>query len=237
MQNGRRNGIKSRAQLFRLGKMNSELGFADRLRSLFGESEPFAQAKRMGINGGTFDRIWNGGKIPKSDTLLVISRHFGVTVDWLLTGDGPVRQNDPADTPKLTPIPRYDLAASAGGGAVIDAENVKETIAFRTDWLREEGLDPKQLNVISVMGDSMEPSLYNGDIILIDRRDGPPRSGCVYVINYDGDLLVKRLQRLLNGGFKIISDNPRYEPETIPAEQMEQVRIIGRVVWKGGRMV
>lgn len=221
--------------------MNSEIdtAFADRLLSLIGNENKAAFARRCGFTDGALKGYLKGGK-PSVDKALAIADACGVSLRWLATGEGPMRLGDAsicADVPKLTSVPRYDIAASAGGGAVVEAENIKETIAFRTDWLREEGLDPKWLNVISVMGDSMEPSLYNGDIILIDRRDGPPRSGCVYVINYDGDLLVKRLQRLLNGGFKIISDNPRYEPETIPAEQMEQVRIIGRVVWKGGRMV
>lgn len=218
--------------------MESDTGFIDRLQKLIsGYSSKAAFARHCGITEGAVNG-WLIGQKPNAYAALLVAKACGVQLEWLLTGEGVMKSDFTAnaDIPDLTPIPRYDIAASAGGGAVIDAENVKDTIAFRSDWLRDSGFDPKQLNVISVMGDSMEPSLYDGDIILVDKREDRPRSGGVYVLNYDGNLLVKRLQPLLNGGFKIISDNPRYDPEIVADSQMERVRVIGRVVWKGGRM-
>ena len=212
--------------------------FSDRLKKLIGDRSRLSFARACDVSDGAVKGWLERGQKPSIDKALAIAKQCGVSLEWLISGDGPMFPDTTVcgGSPDFTHVDHYDVRASAGGGAVVESENIRGTIAFRTDWLREEGLDPKRLNVISVMGDSMEPSLADGDIILIDRRESKPRPGGIYVLNYEGNLLVKRLQPLLNGGFKIISDNPRYEPETVQAEQMEQVRIIGRVVWKGGRM-
>ena len=89
------------------------------------------------------------------------------------------------------------------------------------------------LSAIAVEGDSMEPTLRDGDEILVDCAPRPPRDG-IHVVRVDGALLVKRLAFGRPGLIVLISDNrPAYDPvELAPAE----VEIIGRVVWKGGRL-
>jgi hypothetical protein len=82
--------------------MNSETafsGFRGRLSLIIGNKEPFVWAKHVGIPSSTFDRIWNGGAVPKADTLFRIARYSGVQIDWLLTGEGPMRLGEapPAD--------------------------------------------------------------------------------------------------------------------------------------------
>lgn len=79
--------------------MNSEIGksgFHARLAEVIGAEEPFAWAKRAGIPSATFDRIWNGRTIPKSDHLIRIAEFSGVTLDWLVLGKG--EANSPPST-------------------------------------------------------------------------------------------------------------------------------------------
>lgn len=64
-------------------------GFRERLAELVGEREPFKWAAGVGIPSSTFDRIWNKGTVPTAPHLLRIAQSEGVTVDWLLTGEGP----------------------------------------------------------------------------------------------------------------------------------------------------
>lgn len=93
--------------------MNSEnevSGFRRRLADVIGQEEPFAWAKRIGIPSATFDRMWNGGVVPKADTLLRISRSSGVSIDWLLTGEAGMRLEAQPDM------------APAGGRVAIDAD-------------------------------------------------------------------------------------------------------------------
>lgn len=148
--------------------------------------------------------------------------------DTILTvGAGaPARAADWAD------IPRLPLGASAGPGTLAQDSAPTDRLRFSGRWLRQQGLEPAMLSVIEVEGDSMEPTLRDGDEILVDRSPRPLRSG-LHVIRLDDVLLVKRLEPGSAGTLLVISDNPAYpRMERARAE----VAIIGRVVWKGGRI-
>jgi len=99
-------------------------------------------------------------------------------------------------------------------------------------WLRAQGLDPARLSTIAVAGDSMEPTLRDGDEILIDAASGTMRDG-VYVVRLEDTLLVKRLELRPGGAAALLSDNPAYRPIECSAADLA---IVGRVVWKGGRI-
>ncbi|EGD58982.1 putative phage repressor [Novosphingobium nitrogenifigens DSM 19370] len=129
-------------------------------------------------------------------------------------------------------IPRLALGASAGPGTLALDEAESGRLRFSQRWLRTLGLDPGQLSVIEVAGDSMEPTLHDGDEILVDRSPRPWRDG-IHVVRIDEVLLVKRLETGPAGTIRVMSDNPAY-PRIERA--YEDVAIIGRVVWKGGRI-
>lgn len=129
-------------------------------------------------------------------------------------------------------IPRLRLEASAGPGATVGEEDAIGSFRFSPRWLRDQGLQPARLSAIAVRGDSMEPTLREGDEILVDTGANPWRDG-VHVVRVDGTLLVKRLQLPQAGRITLLSDNPGYPPIELPAQEVE---IIGRVVWKSGRL-
>lgn len=134
-------------------------------------------------------------------------------------------------------VPRHAVQTSAGSGAVVNDESIVDSLAFKRDWIvRALGLDPARLALIDVAGDSMTPTISNGDLILLDTRPMTHRAEGIYVISHDNALLVKRLRVRLNGDVEIISDNPRYGSETITGEQLTRLRIVGRVVWQGRRV-
>ena len=129
-------------------------------------------------------------------------------------------------------IPRLGLDASAGGGAFASGELAIGAFRFSGGWLRAQGLEPAMLSAIAVAGDSMEPTLRDGDEILVDRAPRALRDG-VHVVRAGDSLLVKRLDLGRPGRIALISDNPAYPPiELAPGE----VEIVGRVVWKSGRL-
>lgn len=129
-------------------------------------------------------------------------------------------------------IPRLPLGASAGPGTHPAEEIPSGRLRFNHRWLKGQGLEPAMLSVIEVEGDSMEPTLRDGDEILVDRTPRPLRAG-IHVIRLDDVLLVKRLEPGPGGAVRIISDNlayPRLE------RSLNEVELVGRVVWKGGRL-
>ncbi len=129
-------------------------------------------------------------------------------------------------------VPRLDLGASAGPGVIPGSEAAFDTFRFSRRWLTEQGLERAQLSAITVEGDSMEPLLNNGDEILVDRSPRPFRDG-IHVVRLGDTLMVKRVANAGPGRVALLSQNMAYPPVEVAAEE---VAIIGRVVWKGGRV-
>lgn len=129
-------------------------------------------------------------------------------------------------------VPRLALGASAGPGALAGEELPFDSFGFSERWLREQGLKQANLALISVVGDSMEPLLRDGDEILVDHTWRPLRDG-VHVIRLGDALHVKRVQQGQAGGIRLISVNEAYPPIEVA---LADVEVIGRVVWKGGRL-
>ncbi len=129
-------------------------------------------------------------------------------------------------------VPRLALGASAGAGALAAEEAAIGVLRFSSRWLRGQGLNPAMLSAITVEGDSMEPTLRDGDEILVDRSARAWRDG-IHVVRLEDALLVKRLDTGRPGSIALVSDNPAYRPlELTP----DAVQVIGRVVWKSGRL-
>ena len=129
-------------------------------------------------------------------------------------------------------VPRLALGASAGPGLLAGEELPIGAFRFGARWLREQGLDPAQLSAIRVEGDSMETTLRDGDEILVDRTPRPWRDG-IHVVRTGDALLVKRLDTGRPGVIALVSDNPAYRTLELVREE---VQVIGRVVWKSGRL-
>ena len=129
-------------------------------------------------------------------------------------------------------VPRLGLGASAGPGALDAGELPIGQLRYSAPWLKRHGLDPRMLSVIEVEGDSMAPTLADGDEILVDRTPRALRAG-IHVLRADDVLLVKRVERAGVERIRLISDNPAYGPVERP---LSDVEVVGRVVWKGGRL-
>lgn len=143
----------------------------------------------------------------------------------------------PAGLNDFVLVPRYDVRASAGHGEMVHSEQIVDHLAFRKSWVRSElGCTEKDLALITVKGGSMEPTLSQNDLILIDMSKNLISDNAVYVLQYDGSLWVKRIQRKINGSVIIKSDNPEYEIEELDEEQARSLKVLGMVVWYGRKI-
>ncbi|SDI84396.1 Peptidase S24-like [Pseudomonas flavescens] len=134
-------------------------------------------------------------------------------------------------------IPLYDAHISQGHGSWIEGARVLTMLAFTRYSLRKKGLDPATLAAVRVDGDSNEPEISDGDTVMVDLGRNTLQGEAFYVIRLDDLLYAKRLQRLFDGGVKVISANTAYEPMVVPQERLDSLQIIGRVVWAGGWMI
>lgn len=173
-----------------------------------------------------------------------LARFFGVE-ESLLGGEVAVQVKEKSSSRRATPparaagkndwadVPRLALDASAGPGVLAaEPEAPFGALRFSQGWLRGMGLDPAHLSTIAVAGDSMWPLLNDGDEILVDHTRTTPRDG-IHVVRVGDHLLVKRIDMGRPGRVRLKSENPAYDPIDLDPEE---VAVIGRVVWKGGRL-
>ena len=141
-----------------------------------------------------------------------------------------ILEYDEADITKHR-LPIFELGVAAGAGAFNEEEEkVVNYIAFRPDWLRKHGLQPDKCAIIRVRGDSMEPTLTDRCVILVDRNRWRRRVGHVYVIRTEDGLIVKRLGKDNEGNWLLVSDNPERDDTPLPDSD---AKIVGEVKWSG----
>lgn len=134
-------------------------------------------------------------------------------------------------------IDQYTAAGSAGNGHMNDHVEVSGGLAFKRSWLKKKGLSPNSICVLYVRGDSMETTISDGDVVLIDTSQKEPHDNWIYVLRQDNDLLIKRLSKSLTGKWLIRSDNPdkrRFPDFDLTEHDLMNLTIVGRVVWHAG---
>lgn len=225
--------------------------FGERIRKVRAERSLAEFAAGFGIHKNTLSRYERDEGVPDADFLARLCRAYRINPAWILTGEGPERLPEadgvgPAGPPDAAAldsslyvyIPLYNVVASGGDGSFLDDEEVVDSLAFKREWVRNElRSNPKDLVLVQMTGESMEPTLGRDDVLLVNRRKEPARSDGIYLIRSGDALLVKRLQFLPDGKLRVISDNPAYEPFTVDlASEESGVKILGRVVWAGKKI-
>lgn len=200
-------------------------------------------AERLGINSQSLSNIESGGRsIPKSIQSLLIEK-LDVNPNFLLTGEGPMFRNQQAvssiDLPVVAPrglktiqeaiegrlIPFLSQGVSAGPGEeLLEYDDSSGLICLPA------GTAKGDLRALKVKGDSMEPTLRPGDIVVCD-MSGWQGDG-LYVLKDVDSAYVKRVRRVHNG-FEVISDNLAYKPWQCPSEDLI---IVGRVCFSVVRL-
>ncbi len=223
----------------------------DRLKIVMDGMSGRKFAIALGMSPTTVNQYLNG-RMPPADFIALVCGRFSVDATWLLTGEGDMKPSK-ASYPLaegfksadfggelaegFVQVPRYEVAASAGGGALIYSEQIVDHLSFKAEWIHNAlGVSVKDLALINVTGDSMEPTLSEGDLILVDMSYRGMKDNAIYVLQLNGSLLVKRLQHRLEGGVLVKSDNPVYDPGAVSGDAIDSLNIVGRVVWCGRRM-
>ncbi|AQS83879.1 MAG: S24 family peptidase [Gluconobacter sp.] len=197
-----------------------------------------------GISSSALSNYLNGREM-KIGTANRLASACGVSLQWLLFGGNVVeKQPVPAQSSgDQISIPLFEGEVSAGPGAL--APNVENfaTIEIGRMSLPSQVLSRlSNLVAVTVRGDSMYPTLSDGDIVFVDTGDHAVITGSVYVMRRDTDLLIKRLSWNMSGDLVVSSDNSQYRDEQISADRARQlfeqgaspIVVVGRVVWRMG---
>ena len=203
-------------------------------------------AVAMGDRYGSsmISQLESGQRSLRLEGAVSAARELGVSLDYLtgLTDDPtpyPVNVDSPNSAVAETKeryeadgeetLARLDeVAAAAGSGAEVYDETVTAKVPFRSSWLRRNRINPRHCNIISVRGNSMEPTLPDGCQVIVDRNRKELRNARIYVMRTEEGLVVKRVKQNAQGWW-LMSDNPTWAPLFLS----EDTDIIGEVRWLG----
>ena len=177
-------------------------------------------AKITGISNANISRWLKGDRDPRIGEFSPVLEYLGITMQ--LPGE---EYYDFSYIPKV--------AAVAGAGASLETSHaIVGYYAFRTDFLGREHISERHSVLMDIRGDSMEPTLKDGDTVLIDQSEKEILDGRIYVVTLGDELRVKRVQKGWDG-IVLTSDNPRYSDIHIAARDLEAFKVHGRVRWVG----
>ena len=193
-------------------------------------------ARRIGLTQSAISNIIKRGS--GSSHIHKIARELGTTPEYLLgETDDPAAsvvtdrqfgyRGEPVDS-DLVEIEQIDLRYGMGGTYADNPVEV-ERRQFSREWLRSfTRASPAALTWALGDGDSMEPTIRSGEVILIDRSQDTPRMGDGIWACALGDIgMIKRLRYLPGGTVELHSDNPLVRPQ-IAADG--ELHVVGRVI-------
>ena len=199
-------------------------------------------ARRVGISQPTINGLIKGNNAG-SKHLHRIASELETSPAWLAGETDDMAPNAAplsaiealSDKLDLQILPELDLGYSMGGGTVFEAYEQKGIVPFQRSWLRSMMAGAfGDLFVARGEGDSMQPTLLDGDIILIDTSQrNINRQDRIWAVSYGDLAMIKRVRRLPGGTYELMSDNDAVKP--IPCAD-EEMHVIGRVIWIGRRI-
>lgn len=209
------------------------IGARERLRELVAveaklRGSQAAVARAAELSPTTLAQMLNGDGDIGASRLAKLCEALSISMDYVLFGVGGLKGSETAL------VPMHNITFSAGHGADAIIQGTSDASAqFPEYWLREQFGKVDGLRLVKASGDSMEPTITDGQWVMIDvaRKSGDG----IYAVRVADDLFIKRLQFQTTRVFAI-SDNPSYELFIINLQDKadrEAFQVIGRVVWTG----
>jgi phage repressor protein C with HTH and peptisase S24 domain len=203
--------------------------FLQRIFDATGIASQTELASALNINRSAITQARKKDAIPDK-WILQLYRLFGLNPDWVESGTGQTfLGKDSPDDSLFENIPKVKARLSAGGGSFEVGSEIEGYYAFRKDWLSMKG-SRKKMVLMDIFGNSMEPEIKEGDTILIDETQKDVLAGAIYAVGIDDTIMVKRLEKHPNK-LVLVSDNRDYAPIYLKRNEIDSIRIIGKVIW------
>ena len=192
------------------------------------DREHWEKRQREGVKGKTFE--YHVSSFPEA-----VQKALGFVKTQASAKSSPPTI---AEEDELEMIPYYEVYASAGYGSFnLDAYEPDDYIGLSRRWLNQRGFRINHLTFFQAEGDSMYPTIGDGEALLIDLSEKMPKDGRIYILRHGEQTLVKRVQGIRNG-IRLISDNKTfYDPVDLTFDESLDLEVIGRVVHIGHSLI
>jgi len=211
-----------------LGRFNFD-DFLKRVYQATGIGSQTELANALGINRSAITQARKKNAVP-SKWLLQLYRVFGLNPDWSETGTGQAFLNQQADdTAGFVAIPKVKARLSAGGGSFELGSEIEGYYSFQNAWLHGKG-SCNNMVLMDIFGNSMTPEMKDGDTVLVDQSQKEILAGAIYAVGVEDTIMVKRVEKHPNA-MVLLSDNKDYAPIYLKSEDIDSIRIIGKVIW------
>lgn len=184
----------------------------------------------------TVDRWMNAQAQPALLDIAELAAACNVSLEWLATGmDAPISETfrgSSSPTHGIVQVPILGVRAGAGVAVDNDTEEIVAHLPFPIAYLRKLHIKPEQVRAVRALGDSMEPTVPDGMLVLINTALSDLQDGRIYAIRTSDGLRLKRIQRQIDGSVMLISDNrDKYLPEVLSRDDAETIEVAGRAFW------
>lgn len=184
-------------------------------------------------------KICRGTSRPSMAYMQKLYEDYQIDLTWLVTGEqsNNMQATSFNNRSNLVYAPIFDVEASAGFGAEVTSEAIDDYFAFNKDWLSKQlGVSSESLLFVNISGDSMEPTLQDGDQVLVDMTQQSVHREGVFLLQTETGLMTKRLKLKPQNTLQVISDNPQYPNWEIRLEEQEFNPVSGKVVWTARKL-
>ena len=196
------------------------------------------RAELLGKSLAQIARYRKGGEIPMQ-FVAALARHAELPVEWLVLGRETERKpplvhvtpDAPAGDSTDVLIRRLAFRASAGRGNLILDEDAGH-LRFPRSILQRIGVTPHNARMLEASGQSMAPTINDGDLMVVDISASEITDGNIYLFSIGNEVFVKRLRRSASA-LMMSSDNRDLFPAEEPVPTELPLRIYGRVKWVG----
>ncbi|HHF4530417.1 TPA: XRE family transcriptional regulator [Haemophilus influenzae] len=202
-------------------------------------------AEKLGLSLSALQNWETNQTEPVASMIITLAEELEVSPNYLLTGETNATLDENSNRITLRESENShsvaddegfewiddcrDVIVTAGyGGINSDYLEVKKTKIER-EWLRARGLKAEDCGKYKVCGDSMDDTLKDGEDIIVNHASKTLIDGKIFVLNNQGSMLIKRIQRTFSG-VELISDNNAYRPIKLTAEEADSLLVIGQVV-------
>ncbi|GHV01054.1 transcriptional regulator [Campylobacterota bacterium] len=178
-------------------------------------------AQALGLKAGNLATLKSRDRLPIDEIALFCAKRR-ISINWMLFDQSAASLVE--NTEKYSFVRYFSEAKLSAGGGAFDLGEEYEVAQLPSLIANALGITDGEVDIVAVEGDSMEPTLSNGDLMAISRKEQKIKDGGIYALATPHGLFIKRVQREASGFISLMSDNPDYEPIRIGADE---ARIIG----------